>query len=1011
MRKFQKGGVNKGVIIGDGNVVDRKIPVRLNTGEIIYIDSIDDKYLNPDSIVPVNDSVYVDKGLIENKAKLIKRKSQSNTTNKIKKQFGYENWKKKLPLNLQDTTSYNLKGAYEAGLQPELIEGEYHLPSRNPVTGEILKSKDHPTFNLAIEEDKKLGYLPYIDDEGKIYTFDKKPNMKKYKPYKRQFGGTSQNILAEDGELFLNENGEIQEVRGFSHDDPFIELPNGQKMISSKGNGGQVLDDAQSVLSDSYTQVEDGDRKNTQKEQQVAIKSKDAKKLFDYKWFNAGKNKKYSPSELVREVISQRDKRLSRYSDVQKDDALSLSTNQLNASLMPSDEDIYDVVLGKQEDSKRNSKLFIEGSNKGYYPTDEELEFAEKYGYLPPSASNTGTAQYGGSVPINPNGLYEEDGPVIVPTNGTGNITMRGVDQNVLAYNADTGEYLDTMTSGNNYQFDADNILEIPISQYGREEKRFLKNYIDSPNYRRRLLQNGHSISDLVQRKMNLDNVKIDVLPKAQGNRYIPSKNRIEIDLDETKSSGVPQSTALVHELSHSAGSVGSGVTMGYGKEWELSPEEIVQLEKRNKLSKIDTQKLTGKEWGKVHHDKQAGESKADMDALRFRLKKDGIYDTGTQNFNQDILNKAKSKYQKDTYINRLFKNYSDKDLIYLMNNIAMNSNNEYTDISKAQFGEDGTYFPPKYTIKQGDSLSKIAESYGLTLQQLLDENPSIANANRINVGDTLTIPDVTIKANRTQEPVDRMSEIVDIQELPEELDVQAEDVIPTLDVSNIVENVVPITQANKEKKKEDDKIKLGKIDRTQGTNALREMMRANRSINLPYRTETPRRLYEYLEEDVTPYLDELDSQSIQALQNVNQNTAQGQAIAANILNRVGMNKRQIINRANATNLQRRQQVDNQNVALQNQFDLMQEQSNKNYVDETYQTLANYDRNRVQQAEYLDEMINQNTRTNNFFTLENMRNPNYQIDPVTGEVYRIGTPLKQEKKAQFGIKRKKNKMC
>jgi len=55
---------------------------------------------------------------------------------------GYEKWKKALPKNLQqtDTTLYNLRGAYEGGLVPEMSEdGMYHLGSRNPKTGELLK--------------------------------------------------------------------------------------------------------------------------------------------------------------------------------------------------------------------------------------------------------------------------------------------------------------------------------------------------------------------------------------------------------------------------------------------------------------------------------------------------------------------------------------------------------------------------------------------------------------------------------------------------------------------------------------------------------------------------------------------------------------------------------------------------------------------------------------------------------------------------------------------------------
>ena len=60
----------------------------------------------------------------------------------------YETWRANLPKNLRtETEDYNLKGAYEGGLQPVWDEGSqsYHLSSVNPETGEWLKSMDHPS--------------------------------------------------------------------------------------------------------------------------------------------------------------------------------------------------------------------------------------------------------------------------------------------------------------------------------------------------------------------------------------------------------------------------------------------------------------------------------------------------------------------------------------------------------------------------------------------------------------------------------------------------------------------------------------------------------------------------------------------------------------------------------------------------------------------------------------------------------------------------------------------------
>lgn len=45
------------------------------------------------------------------------------------------------------------------------------------------------------------------------------------------------------------------------------------------------------------------------------------------------------------------------------------------------------------------------------------------------------------------------------------------------------------------------------------------------------------------------------------------------------------------------------------------------------------------------------------------------------------------------------------------------------------------------YTVKAGDTLSKIASRNGLTLTQLLQANPQVTDPNRIKVGDVLNLP------------------------------------------------------------------------------------------------------------------------------------------------------------------------------------------------------------------------------------------------------------------------------
>jgi LysM repeat protein len=48
---------------------------------------------------------------------------------------------------------------------------------------------------------------------------------------------------------------------------------------------------------------------------------------------------------------------------------------------------------------------------------------------------------------------------------------------------------------------------------------------------------------------------------------------------------------------------------------------------------------------------------------------------------------------------------------------------------------------PQAYVVAKGDTMSKIAKKFGVTVEELLAANPQIKNPNKIDVGDELTIP------------------------------------------------------------------------------------------------------------------------------------------------------------------------------------------------------------------------------------------------------------------------------
>lgn len=196
----------------------------------------------------------------------------------------------------------------------------------------------------------------------------------------------------------------------------------------------------------------------------------------------------------------------------------------------------------------------------------------------------------------------------------------------------------------------------------------FFSDYIKSPKYKERLKTQGYSDPDQVikDRLGSLNSMKIkQVGTDGPVTGYLPSSNTIISNKEQLREVNFPYESSIIHEISHGTGA------LNHSDNRSLNMNEWNQFLDRGNFKYTDPRTLPEDKRDTFNHDIQSDEIKADMDAFRYKLHKDGVYETGHQNFDKKTLDKVKKKYSKDAVIGRFMSHYSDDDIIYLMNNIA----------------------------------------------------------------------------------------------------------------------------------------------------------------------------------------------------------------------------------------------------------------------------------------------------------------------------------------------------
>jgi len=213
--------------------------------------------------------------------------------------------------------------------------------------------------------------------------------------------------------------------------------------------------------------------------------------------------------------------------------------------------------------------------------------------------------------------------------------------------------------------------------------------YIRSPKYKERLSA-FYKYPDYIQKQRSdlLSTLKITDNPQTRS-RYWEGDNELRISPLQISALGATRPEVVAHEMSHVTGWNSSNRAAA------LSPKEELFVAQRNKTlspSSLERYKNMSKESGKsisdllpeAFHDAIPAENVADIQSLRFLLKRRSIYDAGKEDITPDIIRKAASDpiIRKSFIWKRLKEAFDEKELTEIMNKVAASKSTKKQNIA-----------------------------------------------------------------------------------------------------------------------------------------------------------------------------------------------------------------------------------------------------------------------------------------------------------------------------------------
>lgn len=365
----------------------------------------------------------------------------------------------------------------------------------------------------------------------------------KSRKYTCQYGGSSTPVVIEKGEVARDNQGNLVKVSPYapSHSESHLVTPFGIQKVPS-GKGGVLTHNLESVLSDSQSQINAGDRDNNVKDEVIKITPAEARKIGESMGLKVNVSSSISPTKLFETLRTFRDAAAKKFtlSDKNKNQQGKAfeSAQQVNAiqqRQLPSDDQLYDHVFSIQEGAKSMSNIdfddtehakhgiYIKPSHRGRFTaykertgktTEEALHSKDphvrKMAQFAQNAKHWNHKQHGG---LSIDG-YKNDSDDrfndynIIPSNS---ITMENVDQPLMLY-GDGGEVV-YAEPGQDYVLpNSQSVLEIPIAQQGYNPVQEQQRY--NQFFPKTLRDKVNAVKELYQKKYPKDKKGLATIDK-----------------------------------------------------------------------------------------------------------------------------------------------------------------------------------------------------------------------------------------------------------------------------------------------------------------------------------------------------------------------------------------------------------------------------------------------------------------------------------------------------------------